>query len=150
MTVRRMSDLKLRKASRRIASQHHKLESFYSVVSNALAKGEENEADAGLTSFINALDAHFTLEDREWFPALAKIGSTLRRETSELAAEHQKFRHDLDQVRKRLRMKEFEAAIACFDQFLYELARHDDREERMLARIAGVDRSHSERLVTGP
>ena len=103
-----------------------------------------------VTSFIDALDAHFTLEECEWFPALAKIGSTLRRETSELAAEHEKFRHDLDQVRKRLRMKEFEASIACFDQFLYELARHDDREERMLARVAGVDRSHSERLATGP
>ena len=150
MTVRRMSELKFRKARRRIASQHHRLESFYSAVSNALARGNEHKADAELTSFIDALDTHFTLEEREWFPALAKTGSTLRRETSELSAEHEKFRHDLDQVRKRLRMKEFEAAIACFDQFLYELARHDDREERMLARIEGVDRSHSERLATGP
>jgi hemerythrin-like domain-containing protein len=145
-----MSDLKLRKASRRIASQHHRLESFYSIVSNALARGEEQEADAGLTSFIDALDAHFTLEESEWFPALAKTRSTLRQEVSELAEEHEKFRHDLEQVRKRLRMREFEASIAYFDYLLNELARHDDREERMLASIASADRSHSERMATGP
>ena len=150
MTIREMNEQKLRYASGRIASQHHRLESFYSIVSNALARGDEYEAEAGLTSFIDALDAHFTLEECEWFPALASAQSALRQEIAELTIEHEKFLQDLDQVRKRLRMSEFEASFACFDRFLIELARHDDQEERILAGIADIDAPYTDRFATTP
>ncbi len=129
--------LRLTRVARRISSQHQRLESLYRTLARALAKGNEREAQAQLTQFGDVLAAQFSLEEDVFFPALARLWPGMRGRIVDLAREHDRFREELDQIRKRLGATEREGAKARFDRLAAELAAHDGREELLVERILG-------------
>jgi hypothetical protein len=125
------------KEARRISSQHRQLDVLYGVVADALQRGDARSSRAGFERFCDALDAHFSLEEGFYFPALHGMRPELGAELAELAREHGELRALLEELRPRFDGAGLDGCAAALDAFAARLARHEGVEERLVARIRG-------------
>lgn len=123
--------------ARRISSQHRQLDDFHAALADALARGTADEARASFVRFGDALDAHFSLEDQLYFPALRGLRPDLDAQLAALVREHAEFRADLEALQQALDAAALEDGAARLDRFADALARHEEREERLVEEIAG-------------
>lgn len=85
--------------------------------------------------FHDALEAHFTVEERIHFPALHGLRPELDSDLTGLVEEHKRFRATLEQLADLLEKKELARCSEELDQFVMDLAAHEGREERMGERV---------------
>ena len=126
-------DLRLRREAQRVASQHQQLDDFHAVFSDALARGEAAAARQALARFREALEAHFSLEEEFYFPALHGHRAALRHELERLAREHAVLRGALAEVSDALARENPRAAQAALEAWLPRLREHERGEEMLLA-----------------
>jgi len=127
---------RLRREAQRVASQHRQLDEFQVVVTDALARGDLSEARRSLARFREALDAHFSLEEEFYFPALHSHSSQLRAELAELALEHDSLRAGFSDATVALSISDGAATTAALNAWLPRLDAHERREEALLAEAA--------------
>lgn len=123
--------------ARRISSQHRQLDVFYGMVLSALEAGAPERSRAEFLRFHDALEAHFTMEDRIHFPALHGLRPELDAELQALVEEHQAFRSELDAMARLLEARDLAAFGRRLDAFVTRLAAHEAREERMGRYVTG-------------
>jgi len=123
--------LRVGREARRISSQHRQLDTFYQMVVQSLSNGPAARARAEFLRFHDALDAHFTVEERIHFPALHGLRPDLDRELAELVEDHRAFRQQLEAMARQLEVGDLAGCSAQLDRFVVELASHEGREEQM-------------------
>jgi hypothetical protein len=123
--------MRIGREARRISSQHRQLDTFYEMVVASLSRGQAARARAEFLRFHDALDAHFTVEERIHFPALHGFRPELDRELAELVEQHRAFRGTLDALARHLEEGRLDQCAEQLDRFVVELAAHEGREERM-------------------
>jgi hemerythrin superfamily protein len=128
--------MRIGREARRISSQHRQLDTFYEMVVASLSRGQAAKARAEFLRFHDALDAHFTVEERIHFPALHGFRPELDRELAELVEQHRAFRETLDALARHLEQGRLAECSERLDGFVVELAAHEGREERMAERAA--------------
>jgi len=124
--------LRLRREAQRVASQHAQLDLFQGVVQDALQRGDLAEAERTLARFCEALDAHFSLEEEFYFPAVHSHDSELGAQLSELALEHESLRTGCSEATFALSRGDAAACEAMLDALLPRLDAHERREEALL------------------
>ncbi|HEU4429703.1 MAG TPA: hemerythrin domain-containing protein [Myxococcota bacterium] len=124
--------MRLRREAQRVASQHRQLDEFQGVVTDALARGDLVEAQRSLARFSEALDAHFSLEEEFYFPALHSHSSELRAELAELALEHDSLRAGFSDATVALASRDHAATAAALEAWFPRLDAHERREEALL------------------
>jgi hypothetical protein len=129
--------MRIGREARRISSQHRQLDTFYGMVVESLSRGQAARARAEFLRFHDALDAHFTVEERIHFPALHGFRPELDAELAELVEQHRAFRGTLDAMARELDQGGLARCAEQLDRFVVELAAHEGREERMAERVAG-------------
>jgi hypothetical protein len=129
--------LRVAQEARRISSQHRQLDVFYGMVLTALEAGAPERARAEFLRFHDALDAHFTMEDRIHFPALHGLRPELDAELQDLVEEHNHFREELDTMARLLEARDLAGCGNRLDGFVTRLAAHEGREERMGRHVIG-------------
>lgn len=120
---------------RRISSQHEQLDIFFSLVSTAVERGSLHGARPAFTRFVDALEAHLTLEDRVFFPALRGLDPELTQDLTELADEHQALRRDLEFLTDLLAAGSLESFAARLETLGEVINAHESREELVLANV---------------
>lgn len=128
--------LRLRREALRVASQHHQLDQFHEVFENALARGDAAGAEQSFARFADALEAHFTLEEQVYFPALHGRDAAAASELAELVREHEALRSGLAEITSALRARDLEACDGAIGAWLPRLVLHERREEALMAREA--------------
>jgi hypothetical protein len=136
--------MRVGREARRISSQHRQLDVFYGLVADALDGGRDRRARSEFLRFHDALDAHFTMEDRIHFPALHGLRPELDEELAALVQEHHAFRSDLEEMARLLEAQDLEACRTRLDAFVTRLAAHEGREERIGHYVADPGRSGGE------
>jgi hemerythrin-like domain-containing protein len=120
---------------RRLSSQHRQLDDFFDMLVEALARDSLEGARAAFLRFRDALEAHVTLEDTVFFPAVHGLQPDLGDDLAELVAEHREFREQLEQLYEWIARGMREP----FEEGIYALASrisdHELREEALLSRL---------------
>lgn len=77
-----------RSSARKVATQHHLIESLLRGLRAAVDDRDAERARARRTSVARALDAHFVLEEEHYFPSLREVRPELGSELASLVEEH--------------------------------------------------------------
>ncbi len=121
--------------TRRISTQHRKLDTFYAMIAMALELGELPKARAAFLRFQDALDAHFSLEDELYFPAIRGLRPQLDAALAELVREHRFLRKAMQDVGRELERDDQSRSADALEEFVVLLSAHEGREEELLASI---------------
>ena len=136
MTVRQPG-LKTRLAleTKRISSQHRQLDALYELVVDAVNHRLGAAARSAFERFHDALDAHLSLEEELYFPALNGMRPELREELDGLCEEHVTLREKLDAIAHVLQEYPLEESVPLLEDMANTIANHEGREELLLSRI---------------
>jgi hypothetical protein len=121
---------------RRISSQHRQLDEIYSLVVAALNGHELPAARLAFQRFRDAWEAHTSLEDDFYFPALHGMRPELAPRLDALADEHAGFRRDLDALERHFARDDRAAIGAALDAFITTITDHERREEALAAELS--------------
>ena len=127
-------ELRMRRESVRISSQHRQLDEHWARVREALERGETGRARRTFAHYADALEAHLSLEDDFYYPALHGLSPALGGELAALAREHTSLRSSLASVREELARSGAATSSSTLTGFFAALADHERREEALLAR----------------
>ncbi len=123
--------------ARRLSNQHDQLDEFYDMLIESLERGSLRGARVGFVRFHDAIEAHLTLEDRVFFPALRGLRPDLENELAALAREHAEMRMDLDHLHDLLVEGELDACLERVARLGITISGHEMREEALMSRIHG-------------
>jgi iron-sulfur cluster repair protein YtfE (RIC family) len=121
--------------SRRISSQHRQLDQFHELVAAALEHGEPVQVRGAFTRFRDALEAHFSVEDDVYFPAVHGLRPELERDLTALVADHREMRRQLEKVQALFDADRLAEGGAALDAMVTVLIDHERREEQLLDRL---------------
>jgi iron-sulfur cluster repair protein YtfE (RIC family) len=121
--------------SRRISSQHRQLDQFHELVATALEHGEPAQVRSAFTRFRDALEAHFSVEDDVYFPAVHGLRPELERDLTALVADHREMRRQLEKVQALFDADRLAEGGASLDAMVTVLIDHERREEQLLDRL---------------
>jgi len=127
--------LRMRGEQRRISSQHRQLEELFDRVMESVRAGGTRKAVSDFLLFSTALEAHMSVEEDIYFPALHGLRNDVGDELGELIDEHQHLREKLADLRLSLATNDEEEGLAGLEQLAADIDRHEDTEEKLIARI---------------
>ncbi len=126
---------RMRGEERRIEGQHEQLDALCREVCASLERdGTEAVLDDYLL-FVGALEAHMTIEEDIYFPALHGLRMELADELSALVEAHQAFRRQTEEVRALFEGHDRLAAQAALERLALDFAAHEAAEEELMARV---------------
>jgi hemerythrin-like domain-containing protein len=126
---------RVRRAARKIAEQHRHMAQLLRVFEETLADGAGEGAVEALGLYCGAVDAHFSLEDDVFFPALHGLNPNRGDALEALSREHAHYRAELEALRRSLEAGELPAFVGRFESFVQEVRRHEVREERLVSEL---------------
>lgn len=121
--------------ARRISGQHRQLDELYALVEERMRAGDAEGAGLAFQRFGDALEAHFSLEDSLYFPALHGMHPELEEPLAHLVREHVVLREQVGTVQSRLDARDLPGADTGLERLIPDLARHEEEEERLLASL---------------
>ncbi|MGH0034983.1 MAG: hemerythrin domain-containing protein [Myxococcota bacterium] len=121
--------------ARRISAQHRQLDLFYGMLEESLQRGSLRGARVAFVRFHDALEAHISLEDQVFFPALRGLRPEFESELAALVDEHASIRVDLDHLHDLLSEGALDECSECLGRLATVIAGHEEREESLMARI---------------
>jgi hypothetical protein len=126
---------RMQRAARSISEQHHQLDTLYADLSDALDRRDDHQARLVFLRFSDALNAHFSLEETLFFPALNGLHPPAAAEVAALALEHRRFDAALAEISEKLRSEALAGAGEQLDQLATALGAHERREESLLRSV---------------
>jgi hypothetical protein len=131
--------LRMSHEARRISSQHRQLDSLFALVADAVTRGAPREARDAFVRFGDALDAHVSLEDELYFPALRGLRPALADDLAALEQEHRAFREQTDALRRLFDTAyDSESLARCeapLERLVSAVENHEGREELLIAQV---------------
>jgi len=121
---------RLRRETNRISAQHRALNMLYQEIIKAL--GAESDVRLPFLRFRDALEAHFDLEDRVFFPAIRGLRQHLSEPVADLGREHEEIRSSLQQLEDRLATQGPIAWSQDLERLADAVSGHEAREEQLL------------------
>jgi iron-sulfur cluster repair protein YtfE (RIC family) len=129
---------RLRRAVRQMASQHQHLRALIESIEEASEIGQVAKVQESVDRLRGAIEAHFSLEDDIFFPALHGLHPETGRELNALMREHADYLEELARLRAELEADTLDAFAEGFEVFSRTIAAHECREERLVASLAGL------------
>jgi hemerythrin superfamily protein len=125
----------MRGEEQRISSQHERLDELCRQVYMRIDKDGPSLAINDFLLFVTALDAHMTVEEDIFFPALHGLCEEAGEELTALVAEHGDLRQGAEQIRILLKAKHRDGARLALDRLARQISKHEQAEEDLIARI---------------
>lgn len=127
--------MRMRSEERRITSQHEKLDDLCREVYTRIDKDGAAKATSDFQLFATALDAHMTVEEDIYFPALHGLRPDAGEALARLVAEHDQLRRRVDEVKRALERGERDDAKRSLDDLAREVTAHEAQEEDLIVQI---------------
>jgi hypothetical protein len=127
--------MRMRGEERRITSQHGQLDRLCREVYIQIDKYGAAPAIGDYLLFMTALEAHMTVEEDIYFPALHGLRPDAGPELADLVGEHAGVRSQAEEVRSLLKAGDGEAARLALDRLARGISRHESAEEKLISRI---------------
>jgi iron-sulfur cluster repair protein YtfE (RIC family) len=129
---------RLRRAARQMATQHEHLRTLIHAIADAAEDGRVAEIPESVDRLRGAIEAHFSLEDDVFFPALHGLRPEAGRDLNALMREHVDFLEELARLRTDLTTDALDTFAKGYRAFCKSIAEHECREERLVASLAEV------------
>ena len=126
---------RVKRAVRQMSDQHRNIRAIHGSIRGALERGGVQDTRAALDRLQSAMDAHFTLEDEVFFPALHGLRPEFADSLEALSREHAGFSEELRKLGAGLEASDVEAFQSGFDVYAEALAAHERREEQIVATL---------------
>ncbi|HEX5067277.1 MAG TPA: hemerythrin domain-containing protein [Myxococcota bacterium] len=123
--------LRLRRALRRVESQHTRMRELLRDLEDAVRQGDPAAAIAPLGRLRDALAAHFDLEDQVLFPALHGLSPSARLALEALSDQHRSFLGEL----LDMRAGKCACDAAAVSRLHAAIGDHERREEFLLEEV---------------
>lgn len=127
-----------RRVARQISTQHRHLNPLFEALEQSTAERDGARARAAFERFKDAIDAHFSLEDEFFFPALHGLCPGRSGELSGLSRDHERLLGELVSVNEALGRDDFDSAHRTLGVFATTLSAHESREEQLVTTINGL------------
>jgi hemerythrin superfamily protein len=128
---------RLKRAARQIGKQHRHLDRICLKLGEAIADGAIDHARDAFERYCSAVEAHFTLEDEVFFPAIHGLHPEQSGELESLSRDHVEFSEQLRRMAEQMAQAGLEAFAKSFQVYAQTLASHEGREEQLLSKLAG-------------
>ncbi len=126
---------RLRRAVRQMVTQHEHLRALIQALADATENGRVSEIQESVDRLRGAIEAHFSLEDDVFFPAIHGLHSETARELHALMREHVDYLDDLARLRTELTTGAVGAFTKGYRAFCKSFAEHERREDRLIASL---------------
>lgn len=126
--------LRMKSEARRIADQHRRLEGLKDQVASEMSGASLKDARASFELYAEALEAHFAVEERFYFPAIHGLDAELAKAVEALLVEHERFRSQVSDLLGYFVSGDGAACAALLETLVNELAAHERAEERAMRR----------------
>ncbi len=123
---------RLKRAARQTAEQHAHIHEILRDFEEAVAERDRERLVEVFGLYRSALAAHFRLEEEVFFPALHGLHPEHAEELEDLASQHIDMAADLDELGARVETAPIEAFAGRLRALVAEMARHEQREERLV------------------
>lgn len=130
---------RLARASNKIAEQHRELQNLEEDVRIAITDRDAIATESALVKLEGALEAHFELEERAYYPIADGLEEAMAARFGELRRDHQGLREDLGDLRDELKQQGLTGFMRSFSAFAHDLAGHEQREEALMRELRGGD-----------
>jgi len=127
--------LRMRGEERRISSQHRQLGDLFERTLDSVEAIGPRKAVGDFLLFQTALEAHMSVEEDIYFPALHGLRNDLKDELVDLVEEHKEIRIALDNVKFLMTKANDHDAQLALIELANRIDQHEEREESLLARI---------------
>ena len=142
-------ELCMDREARKMASQHRKLKALRDEIRRSLSSRSLPRAERSFGRFVDVLVAHFSVEERIYFPAVRRSWPHLAANLEDLEQDHARILGQAGSVREAFAGGNgFECAIAL-DVLLHEVVRHESVEEALMRRVSSA-RPREERCRLAP
>ena len=119
----------------RISSQHQKLNELYAALRRELERGQLHNAIVCFGRMRDALEAHFEVEDRVYFPAVRGFLPNRVALLDKLWSDHEVFRTELVQIDRVLEAHDLDETGALLRRLVARLLTHEQEEDELLDEI---------------
>jgi nucleotide-binding universal stress UspA family protein len=126
---------RVKRAARQIASQHRHIRSTVDAIREAAANGAGRDLRTALTGLQNAVDAHFSLEEDVFFPAIHGLHPEYAGVMEALGRDHVRFVSELRGIADGLELSDLARFASAFEAFANSLAAHEVREEELVGAV---------------
>ena len=123
---------------RQIGSQHRSLGALYGDLTAAISKDAPARASDLYERYVEAVLAHFALEEACLFPACRGLNPEIARELHALCLEHEFFVEEMERLRKRVFEEQAADGEGALDAFYKAIAKHEEKEERLVRGIVAM------------
>ena len=130
---------RVRRAARQIAEQHENLERIAQELDGAIGEGGAPRLKDLMLRYSGALDAHFSLEDGVFFPALHGLDPERRTELEVLSREHRDFEAQITGLHGILEAADLPAFGRGFRALIAAMIRHEAQEEKLFRSLVGPE-----------
>jgi len=127
--------MRLRSQERRIEGQHERLDLLCREVYATLGKDGPAAAINDFLLYKSAVEAHMTLEEEMFFPALHGLRGDLSGVLTQLVREHDEVRVELDEIKQGLKRQDGVAARLGLESLARLFEQHEKVEEDLLAHV---------------
>lgn len=126
---------RLRYEADRISSQHRKLDQLYEALRRDLERRARHTACISFGRFRDALEAHFEIEDRVYFPAVHGLCPEHRGLLDRLSSDHVVFCEELVSIQRLLESDELDESEQRLVELISGLRGHERREDGLLSQL---------------
>ena len=115
----------------RISWQHDLLHVLCADLAGALSSGDAEPAQSTFKHLRGALEAHFSLEEQQTFPALHGLAPGMTGDLLVLVKEHHAFADDLDRLHQAITRRDLTKSSEQLEELVRSLRSHEAREEAL-------------------
>ncbi len=130
--------LRMKREGRRIADQHRQLLKLRNRVTAEIARPSVPGARAAFSEFAEALEAHFGVEERIYFPAVRGLDKELRAAVDALVVEHRELRLRVTDLTAGFESGNGFVCLIKLESLIDQLKHHERREEDLIALASEV------------
>ena len=124
---------------RQIASQHRSLGALYGDLTAEFGKDARARAFDLYERYVEAVLAHFALEEACLFPACRGLNPEIGRELRALFLEHEFFVEEMERLKRRVFEEKAADGRGALDEFYNAIEAHERKEERLVRVLLAAD-----------